>query len=283
MKDEWFALDEFNQVRGPYTRAEILALVGVKDCLICREGMTTWASPDLLPELRLPPPTGRTYILDAPVTSDARLRPRSGRDAARVLGKSMDEFLGIIKGIVADRHLNDQEITFLKGWLDGNGDVSGAWPADQIARRIREVLRDGVVTSDERTSLMELMESAVGGPPPAMDAPALATRLPFDKPPPPVEFHARLFCFTGTFAYGARSKCEEAVVLRGGRCTDRLTAEVEYLVIGVNATRSWAHVSFGRKVEAAVALKRAGHPVKIVGEEHWISAMQSSAATRLSP
>jgi len=40
-------------------------------------------------------------------------------------------------------------------------------------------------------------------------------------------------------------------------------------VLGAYATESWAHSSFGRKIEKAVDMRFSGVPIPIVGENHW--------------
>jgi len=48
-----------------------------------------------------------------------------------------------------------------------------------------------------------------------------------------------------------------------------LSKKTNYLVVGIYATESWAHSSFGRKIEKAVAMQDEGLGVQIVSEEHW--------------
>ena len=96
-----------------------------------------------------------------------------------------------------------------------------------------------------------------------------ATRLHFDDPPPSIDFQERWFCFTGTFAYGSRSDCSRTVESLGGTAGS-LTKATDYLVVGIYATDSWAHSSFGRKIEKAVQYREDGSGIAIVSEEHWI-------------
>ena len=49
--------------------------------------------------------------------------------------------------------------------------------------------------------------------------------------------------------------------------------KTDYLVIGSYATDSWAHSSWGRKIEKAVEMTNKGHPVKIISEEHWSKSL----------
>jgi hypothetical protein len=41
------------------------------------------------------------------------------------------------------------------------------------------------------------------------------------------------------------------------------------LVVGLYATESWKHSSFGTKIIKAVDMREAGAPIAIVSEAHW--------------
>jgi NAD-dependent DNA ligase len=139
---------------------------------------------------------------------------------------------------------------------------------------VREVLADGVVTEKERAELQQILEKLVGARPTVDSALAMATRLPIDDPAPSISFKDQSFCFTGQFVYGPRVRCQQSVLDRGGTCHDRPTAATQFLVIGTIANQRWAHENFGRKIEGAISLKRSGHPLKIVAEEHWITFLR---------
>ncbi|MBI3418677.1 MAG: BRCT domain-containing protein [Proteobacteria bacterium] len=106
-----------------------------------------------------------------------------------------------------------------------------------------------------------------------------SSTLPLDHPPPSISFKDRRFCFTGTFSTGARKDCEEAVCNLGGS-TGSLTMETDYLVVGIYATDSWAHSSYGRKIEKALAMKQEGVPIAIIGEQHWRSALDKAGGKK---
>ncbi|MGS1017093.1 BRCT domain-containing protein [Allosphingosinicella humi] len=95
-----------------------------------------------------------------------------------------------------------------------------------------------------------------------------STTLPLCQPAPELTFVSQLYCFTGTFNYGRRPYCEQAVIDRGGACGS-LTKKTDVLVIGVYATESWKHSSFGNKILRACEMRDAGVPISIVSEEHW--------------
>jgi NAD-dependent DNA ligase len=90
----------------------------------------------------------------------------------------------------------------------------------------------------------------------------------YDIPPPPIIFPTKLFCFTGTFNYGERCECEEAVEERGGKCGG-IAQKTDYLVIGAKITDAWKHATFGNKISQARAWQAEGKPINIVSEAHW--------------
>ena len=55
---------------------------------------------------------------------------------------------------------------------------------------------------------------------------------------------------------------------RGGS-SGSLTKATDVLVIGMYATESWKHSSFGTKIIKAVDMREDGVPIAIVCEDHW--------------
>jgi len=48
-----------------------------------------------------------------------------------------------------------------------------------------------------------------------------------------------------------------------------VTKKLNYLVLGSYVTDSWAHETFGRKIEKAMDYRDSGVPLAIITEEHW--------------
>jgi hypothetical protein len=113
----------------------------------------------------------------------------------------------------------------------------------------------------------------------AKTANLVRTDLAFcDDPPPEVVFEGRSFCLTGVFEFenGDRNKCEDAIRARGGICWQHPSHDLDYLVIGTFVENAWAHKGYGRKIEAALELKRYRTKCRIVSEAHWVKALQST-------
>jgi len=188
------------------------------------------------------------------------------------LRKSCESLLGICTGIIADDTLNEKEIRFLDQWLRDNEDIASVWPGEVMARRIREVLADNIVTNEELEYLKQTLNELIGSTIQETGAiGGLSTTLPLnDDRAQPVVFQDNAFCFTGNFLYGTRSACERAVMQRGGMAFDGVRMNLEYLVIGTMISPDWANTSFGRKIEKAIEYQNKGRQILIISEEHWV-------------
>jgi len=78
--------------------------------------------------------------------------------------------------------------------------------------------------------------------------------------------------FTGTCAYGTRQQCHDATQSLGGLIATGVTKSIHYLVLGTYVTDSWAHETYGRKIEKAMRYRDQGVPLAIIMEEHWINS-----------
>ena len=184
--------------------------------------------------------------------------------------RAIEHLLGMVTGMVADGQLHDLEIKMLSTWLTTYPEATTQFPGSVIARRVSEVLADGIITEDERAHLLEVLLSlasadfSVTG----SAAPEVIT-LPIDDSVD-INFSDAMICFTGEFLYGTRAACERLVLRLGAQCADNVSKKVNVLVLGTKVSGSWAHTSFGRKIQRAVELRDEGHPIKIISEPRWL-------------
>ena len=73
--------------------------------------------------------------------------------------------------------------------------------------------------------------------------------------------------------YFKKSEVEEIITNNGGK-PSRLNNSTNYLVIGAYATDSWAHSSYGRKIEKALTIKQKGIDIKIISEHHLLKFLK---------
>ncbi|MCF2861465.1 hypothetical protein ABMY44_04750 [Pseudoalteromonas sp. Cnat2-41] len=69
--------------------------------------------------------------------------------AAQNLTKSILSLQGILKGVVSDQRLNDQELLFLQTWLASHKELPVDGDVLDIVDTIEDILADGVITVDE--------------------------------------------------------------------------------------------------------------------------------------
>ncbi|MDH5678739.1 MAG: BRCT domain-containing protein [Nitrospinota bacterium] len=186
----------------------------------------------------------------------------------RLEGRSIDELVGIGKGIIADNVVNQDEATFILRWMQANDEYLDRWPCNRLYDRIRQMMADKVLDDIERKELFEIMKESFGG----ISLEEIATNqsaLPVNKPYPELYFAEKTYVFTGKFIYGTRWDCQKAVVSRSAWVESRVTKRTDYLIIGTLASTDWAHSSHGKKIEKAMKYRQLfGKPI-IVSEEHW--------------
>lgn len=184
----------------------------------------------------------------------------------RLRDRDIDELTGLCKGAILDGSINQAEAEGIMAWLNAHAHCLKAYPANILHERLRLMLDDGVLDSEEEGDLLGLLlrfatpETMAGTP---------HSALPIDEPPPPVTISGHSFCFTGTFDYGPRAACQAAVNSRGGLAVDAITKKLHYLVIGNIGSEFWKHSTFGNKIAKAVEYRERGAPLIIVAEQHW--------------
>jgi NAD-dependent DNA ligase len=197
--------------------------------------------------------------------------------------RAVNEMLGLIRGVIADGRVSDEEIEAVRRWLEQNADAAHVWPINVLAHRIERNISDGIVDEDERAELHQLFQQTTGTAPSVPEAPTgvradpevRPSRLPLCTPAPDLAFAGRVYVFTGAFVYGTRQICEEAVISRGAQVRSAITRQTHVLVIGAIGNSDWIHSSHGRKIEKAVEYRSNGIPLSIVSEEHWHRFVQA--------
>ena len=187
----------------------------------------------------------------------------------RIDDRTVDELIGLCRGMAADEMVNLAEAKFLKSWLEANLSYTDDRLVNQLYRRVHEMLIDGILDQEEREELLTLLKMFTGDVSPTEVAANMTSLLPIDQPQPVVEFPTMTFCITGRFAYGPRRVCEEVIVERGGKIGKTVTLSTDYLVLGVISSRDWIHTSYGRKIEKAMDLREKEGRIAIISEDHW--------------
>lgn len=185
----------------------------------------------------------------------------------RIASRQVDELIGISSGLCADGIINQAEAEFLQKWLAASAGIVTHPLLSALYQRVSDMLNDGEIDDEERTDLFATL-SALAHRDFELGEVLKATTLPICDPPPTLN-GKETYCFTGTFSFGTRKQCEAAVIEKGGLCSG-LSQKTDVLVIGVYATDSWKHSSFGNKIIKAAEMRDSGINISIVTEEHWL-------------
>ncbi|WP_438275110.1 BRCT domain-containing protein [Nitrobacter sp.] len=193
----------------------------------------------------------------------------------RIASRQIDELIGIARGLVADNTINHSEVEFLRDWLSSNLHISDQPVIRTLYQRVASMLADGVIDDDEKMELLDTL-NAFSNRDAGTGEMLKSTSLPLDAPPPVLRFRGIRYCFTGTFSFGQRKACEAAVTVLGAT-TGALTQKTNVLVVGVYATESWKHSSFGNKIIMACEWRERGIPISIVSEPHWTTSLTATS------
>jgi len=223
----------------------------------------------------------RLYVLRRASKLGSHGQPRNRSwSTDRIAERSIDELIGLCKGLISDHVIVEEESAFLLQWLQANQQTLDTWPANIIAARIDGFLEDGKIDPTEREDLLTLLADIVGQSKRSHNPAENSTALPLTTPPPPIFFSNRRFCLTGRFMLGPRVNIEYEIRDRGGEVQPTVTRETDYLVIGNIGSSDWLHSTHGRKIEKAVSLAESGSSIALVSEEHWADHLLQPMKTR---
>lgn len=195
----------------------------------------------------------------------------------RALSKASQVLTGIVTGIVADGHLHDMEVQMLSTWLASNDVVVNTWPGFAIARLVREVLADGIISEEERAHLLAQLQALVGNDFSETGAVDTAVaELPFDDNSVLKLMGSRI-CLTGSFLYGTRDACERIAIKAGSLPASNVSKKVDLLIVGTHIAPDWVNTSYGTKIIRAMELRDEGHRIAIVRERRWIELINAVA------
>jgi NAD-dependent DNA ligase len=185
--------------------------------------------------------------------------------------RQIDTLIGLSKGILADGVVSETEAECLHKWLVQSRQTTSNPIILNLLQKLDSMFADARLDTDEALELLEVLKR-ISGDPSEFGELAKTTSLPLCRPPPSVSFTSRSFLFTGTCAFGTRRQCQEATESRGGVLAKGVTKTLNYLVLGTYVTDSWAHETFGRKIEKAMKYRESGIPLAIITEKHWADA-----------
>lgn len=192
----------------------------------------------------------------------------------------MQRLQGLLGGIAADGVISAEELRALQSWMEENSHLRTCWPYDELSALITSVLSDGILDPKEHDQLLRFFSEFIEYPGhraielPVVDDEIVVTGI--CAVCPEIIFAEKAFCFTGSSERCPRKHLVAAVEQLGGKHSPRVTLDVDFLVIGADGNPCWAYACYGRKVEAAVQLRKKGHRILLVHEYDLFDAFQDA-------
>lgn len=189
----------------------------------------------------------------------------------------MQKLHAIIAGIASDGEISVEEIKGLSVWLQEHEHLKKCWPYDEIESLVTSVLADKRIDPDEHKMLISFFGEFVS----ILDNKTIVSPAFLEGTNivglcavcPEIAFSDAVFCLTGQSHKYTRSEFEELIGSLGGKAAGSVSKKVNYLVVGADGNPCWAYACYGRKVEKAVELRRAGCPIVIVHENDFHDAV----------
>jgi NAD-dependent DNA ligase len=183
----------------------------------------------------------------------------------------------ILGGVVADGKITEAELKGLSTWLQDHEHLKTCWPYDEVDSLIVSVMQDQRIDEKEHQILKSFFSEFVA----VLDERTIVSPLVKIESSivgvcavcPEIVFSGTTFCFTGASSKHTRDSFSKLVRALGGDVSNSITKNTHYLVIGAAGNPSWAYSCYGRKVEKAVQLRRAGSRLLIVHENDFHDAV----------
>jgi hypothetical protein len=182
----------------------------------------------------------------------------------------LNEFLGLISGIVADDQINPEEFAYLHEWLNKHIDLVDDATVRSVATKMVEFSALKQATPSDEEALLSFLKQTAGI---RFLETGAADAHPMDHIADSIESmnHERAaICFTGVFNTGTRKEVEAIAIKLGATPRKDPSKSIHYVVIGSQVSPDWKHTSFGRKIQKAIELRDGGHPLIILTEQEWV-------------
>jgi NAD-dependent DNA ligase len=167
----------------------------------------------------------------------------------------------------------------LANWLYEHEHLKTCWPYEEVESIVTTVLRDKTILASAHDLLLNFLSefTAISGNDVQSTLHKALSTTTVCAVCPEVIFEGKVFGFTGSSAKYSRNEFEDIVQALGGTVARSVSKKLDYLIIGADGNPCWAYACYGRKVEMAVALRKAGARILLVHENDFHDAVADRA------
>lgn len=163
---------------------------------------------------------------------------------------------GMIRGMITDDTVTEEECQNLRLWLYENNYLSGHFPFDQLCSSVESVLSDGILSADEAILIQKKIHSLLD--------PVEALRKDV------LSLKGKRICLSGNFAFGQKSAVEQYITEQGGIVESSVKKTTDILVVGDYECQSYSNGLYGTKVKKAIEYNGKGCNIQISKESDII-------------
>lgn len=209
-------------------------------------------------------------------------RLRASNERFDETARSMQVLHGILAGVAADAVINETELRELRAWLDATEQLKGRWPYDEIDSLVTAAMADGRLDAAEHRFLLAFTSQFLERENDLLTEPVTEDLLKHGicAVQPAVVFEGRKFVVTGDSPRASRQEFHGHIESRGGLPHPRVTRDVDFVIVAAARSPAWAFSCYGRKIEAAVQLRRQGGRVALVHESDFWDALADAPLVR---
>ena len=183
----------------------------------------------------------------------------------------------ILGGIISDGTITKEELDGLIDWLESHDHLQRTWPYEEVFSLIVNVMSDQKIDKKEQESLKRFFlnfsiinsNNQLGDSDVTLDGNILGICAVSPK----IEFIDQKFCITGVSAKYTRKDLSDIILENGGFVVSSVSSKTNYLIIGADGNPCWSYACYGRKVEKAIKLRKAGHQLMIIHENDFHDAI----------
>jgi hypothetical protein len=183
----------------------------------------------------------------------------------------------MLGGVVSDGRISEDELRGLSAWLQNHEHLKACWPYDEIDSLIVGVMKDKKIDAEKQelfkgffSEFIAILDDRTITSPVVSEGLSIVGLCAVC---PEIQFNGSTFCFTGASSKYTRKELAATVERMGATFVPNVTKSVNYLIIGAEGNPCWAYACYGRKVEKAVELRRAGLRVLLIHENDFHDAV----------
>ena len=160
-QEVWYVLTEEDQQVGPFSMLYIRELAAGGDCYIWRKGMPDWQIASNLPEFADAFKSAKKKSKGPKAKRSKSVAHYPGqREDIVEIKVSLNQLIGLCKGILADGIITEEELLLLYDWIE-SCQCTHIYPMSVVADTLERICEDGVVTGEEQIELMGVMNEAI--------------------------------------------------------------------------------------------------------------------------